>query len=72
MLSSFAESVEVYGGRTWDFTSSDFTWYIFGGGWKRLGPASTVYLLDMLWGWKASIPHGEDLPGGHSIMGVGR
>ena len=45
MLISFAESVDVYGGRTWAFPCSVFTWYIVEMDGKDLGlPLQYLYL----------------------------
>ena len=39
---------------------------------KGLGPAPMEYLLKIMWGWKATIPHCWYLPEGHIIIGLGR
>ena len=39
---------------------------------EGLGPPHAVYLTEMMWGWKASIPPFRDLPGGPRSTGLGK
>ena len=57
MSSSFVDNFEVDLGSNWAYPCSFFTCYYVAGVRQTFGSALALSLLDIMWWWKASIPH---------------